>query len=296
MPTPLLASLSVVCPSCDRLNPAGSATCVECQSPTTGPAKSPNIQPASATGDSVPPGLKPAARTSAPAPAAAKPAAAKPAAPAPSHSPFSLVVVGGPAKGQRFRIPGNGAGIGRAKGAILFPEDTFVSAQHALLLVKGAQIWIRDENSASGVYLAITGPERLAPGTQFAVGNRSLRYVGPLAPKAEEPGKPPGYGSASVPNAHVVEEVLVGGRPGRAVVAAVPVFAVGQPPCDWSFPQEPSVAPRHCELRLSADGALLHDTSGQLGTFVRVASGVERPLQPGARLRIGQQLLLLEQS
>jgi hypothetical protein len=34
--------------------------------------------------------------------------------------------------------------------------------------------------------------------------------------------------------------------------------------------------------------------SGGLGTFVRLASGVERPLRPGDRVRLGQHVLQVE--
>ena len=215
------------------------------------------------------------------------------AAPVPSR--FILTVSAGPVRGQRFRLMANGCSVGRQRGAILFPEDPFVSAHHAAFRIRDGQLTVKDEDSVSGVYVAISTQELLEPGALFSVGPHVLRYIGPLLPKAPEPGKPRAYG-APVPQAGGLwglEEVLVGLRPGRAVVTAQQTLTLGSSGADLVFAPDPQLAPRHCELNPTPQGAVLRDLSGGLGTFVRLAAH-ERPLKSGDRVRIGQQTLSVE--
>ena len=112
-----------------------------------------------------------------------------------------------------------------------------------------------------------------------------------------EPGRPRAYG-APVPQAAGLwglEEVLVGLRPGRAVVTGQQALTLGSSGADLVFAPDPQLAPRHCELSPTARGAVLRDLSGGLGTFVRLAAQ-ERPLKSGDRVRIGQQTLSVEMS
>jgi hypothetical protein len=156
-------------------------------------------------------------------------------------------------------------------------------------------LFVRDEASVSGVYVSIAGQELIAPGTLFSTGQRVFRFTGVVTQAPMAVGRPLPYG-APIPQGGAlfgVEEVLVGGRPGRALVSAGPLITIGQTHCDLSYAGDPTVAPRHCELSLSAHGAILRDLSGGAGTFVRIGQQ-ERPLRAGDRLRIGQQVLQIE--
>ncbi|MCY1014447.1 FHA domain-containing protein [Pyxidicoccus sp. MSG2] len=225
---------------------------------------------------------------------AATPGAPRPAPPAASR--FGLAVIAGSTRGQRYKLPVTGCVVGRQRGAILFSDDAYVSPLHATFLVKDGALFVRDESSASGVFVAVAGTEALAPRTLFSAGQRLFRYTGRLEPVAPVAGRPHVYG-APVPLGQAVygvEEVLVGGRAGRAVVTAAPLLTIGQANCDLSFPGDEGLAGRHCELSPTPTGALLRDLSGGLGTYVRLAAGVERPLRPGDRVRLGQHVLQVE--
>ncbi len=348
----LLSTLGIVCPACDRLNPARSAKCAACgaqllaqassksgepPSPKTAPRvpaahPAPKVSPlvesvlaaqASArpkppvlvprqdvppqsarppprpAAASQPPNPAPPAVTGEPIPASelVKKRPAPAAAVGPTPSAFALTVVAGNGKGQRYKVPASGCWVGRNRGNILFPEDSFVSAHHATLTVHEGRLRIRDEGSASGVFIAIGGQETIPHGALFSIGRRLFRYLGYLElALAPAPGQPRVYG-APLPQGqplYAVEEVLVGGRPGRAVITAGPLLTVGQMNCDLSFPQDEDLAGRHCELAPVPQGAVLRDLSGVLGTFVRIAPGSDRPLKAGDRIRIGQQILKLE--
>ncbi len=283
--------------------------------PATPPAPAPSPVPAAApvaakpavkSPEAGPPGMKPASRTGLPAipPAArpAAPAAEAPKAPAaaarpPAQVKFGLTVVAGPTAGQRFRLAGTAFLVGRSRGAIQFAEDPFVSAAHAAFMVKDGKLFVRDEASASGVFVAISAPETINVGTSFSTVNRVFRYLGPLqSAPAPAPGRPAIYG-APVPQGqvlHSVEEVLVGGRAGKTVISAGALLTIGQGKCDLSYPGDEEMATRHCEVSPTASGAVLRDLSGGAGTFVRLQPGVERPVAPGGRVRIGQQVLQVE--
>ncbi|HYR55633.1 MAG TPA: FHA domain-containing protein [Myxococcaceae bacterium] len=234
-----------------------------------------------------------------PIPAIELPKKRPPAAPAASGTalaPFVLAVVEGNGKGQRYRIPVVGCWVGRDRGNILFPEDSFVSSHHATLSVREGRLCIRDEGTPSGVFVAIAGQETIPHGTLFSIGRRLLRYLGQLQLAVAPAGQPRVYGAPLPPGRppYAVEEVLVGGRSGRAVVSAGPMLTIGQTNCDFSFPNDSTLASRHCELAPVPQGAVLRDLSGIRGTFVRIAPGSDRPLNTGDRLRVGQQILQVE--
>jgi pSer/pThr/pTyr-binding forkhead associated (FHA) protein len=305
----LVSQLGVVCPSCDALSAPGAQRCEACGK-TWGRAPAPARKPTGSTPAVSPPASPPppAARPpapasgaglrSAPTPAGGVPRtgpAPRPAAPAPVPSRYILSVTAGPARGQRFRLMANGCSVGRQRGAILFADDAFVSPHHAAFRIREGQLTVKDEESVSGVYVAITTHEMLVPGALFSVGPHVLRYVGPLLPRAAEAGKPRLYG-APVPQAGGLwglEEILIGLRPGRAVVTAQPTLTLGSSGADLVFAPDPQLAARHCEISPAPQGAVLRDLSGGLGTFVRLGAQ-ERPLKQGDRVRIGQQTLTVE--
>lgn len=252
-------------------------------------SQSPAARPASAPQR---PGAPPAGR--APPPPPARPAA-PPAAPA-AGPKFGVAVLAGQSRGQRYKLPATGCVVGRTRGALLLAEDPFVSPLHATFLVKDGVLYVRDESSTSGVFVTLAGAESVAVQGMFAVGQRAFRYLGLLEAPPPPAGRPLVYG-APVPSGqalYAVEELLVGGRPGRAVTTPGPLFTVGQTNCDLSYPGDESLAGRHCELTPHPSGATLRDLSGGLGTYVRIPPLSERALRPGDRVRLGQHVLQVE--
>ncbi len=327
----LTKTLGVVCPSCDFLNVVAAVRCMACGSATdpsgavsTTPrlhaavpeyASSPSQSEPTAPGVPVPtapqpPGLRRSANPTPPPPAltsnpsssgrvAARPAhqssnsnAAQPPATGPK---FGLTVLAGPARGQRFKLAGSGAQIGRSRGIILFPEDPFVSPLHATLFVRDGKLVVRDETSTSGVFASVSSTETVLPGAAFATGLRLFRYLGAIEPQpAWNREDVLVYGAPLANNQvhYAIEEVLLGDRPGRCIITPGPVLTIGQGRCEFSYPNDEGLAPRHCEIAPLPTGAMIRDLSGGLGTFVRVPG--ERVLKPGDRLRIGQQTLQVE--
>lgn len=328
MPALLTKSLGVICPSCDFLNVVAAVRCMACGSATDGsaPAAPRPVEPpravvpsAAATAEvpsfntaeptlpggpqSAPPGLKRSATGSPPvAPKGPPPrptfqssVAPPPAQVAPPGPKFGLTVLAGPARGQRFRLSATGAQIGRGRGAILFPDDPFVSPLHATLSIRDGKLSVRDETSTSGVYVSITGTETIPLNGLFCTGLRLFRFIGPVEPQAAWNRVDVLVYGSPLPNGqmhYAVEEILLGDRGGRCLLSPGPVLTVGQGRCDFSYPNDEGLAPRHCEISPLPDGAMIRDLSGGLGTYVRVTG--ERQIKPGDRLRVGQQTLQVE--
>jgi pSer/pThr/pTyr-binding forkhead associated (FHA) protein len=213
----------------------------------------------------------------------------------PPGQKFALTVLAGPARGQRFKLNPSGAQVGRSRGIVLFPDDPFVSPLHATIFVRDGKLVIRDEGSTSGVFVSITNTETVLPGSAFSAGLRLFRYGGVIEPQPAWNRTDVLVYGASLPNnqAHyAIEEVLLGDRPGRCVITPGPVLTIGQARCDFNYPNDEGLAPRHCELAPLPNGAMIRDLSGGLGTFLRVNQ--ERILRPGDRLRVGQQTIQVE--
>jgi len=204
-------------------------------------------------------------------------------------------VVAGKSRGARFRLPATGITVGSARTALVV-EDPFVSAHHATLLVRDGVLHVRDEASVSGTLVSIAGQEVLPPGACFSMGSRLFRYGGTVVPPIPVAGHPIAYGAPTPTGQplYLVEELLMGGRPGRAIVSGGPLITFGYGPCDFNVPQEEGLAPRHCELSPGPASALLRDLSGGLGTYVRLAPRTERPLRVGDHLRFGQHIVRVE--
>ena len=300
----LLSSLGVVCSACDHLNLAQKTSCEGCgraltETPGPPPIKLAKSRPPPLKSPLPPPILQPVVRSAPPsrpapkAPAILSPSATREAPP----SPWALAVVGGESQGRRFQLTTAGIEVGRNRGTLLFPEDRFISSPHLTIRFVDGKPLLRDESSSSGVYLAISGESPIEPGELFCAGQRLFKYCGLLGTKPPAPTASPRPQGAPVPPGplYVIEEQLQGMRPGRTVAAQGPVLAIGsRKDCELFFGSDPSLAPRHCELRVGSAGAILADLSNGLGTFLRVSPKTDRELTTGDRFRVGSQTLEIQ--
>lgn len=176
---------------------------------------------------------------------------------------------------------------------MLFPEDPFLSHHHASFFVRDGTLFVRDEGGLSGTFVRIHGPEALAHGSQFAVGDHLVRFVRPIVPPPTNGpiayGAPPPSGTL-----YVLEELYEGARPGRACMRPGPVLTVGRGGGDLSFPADMTVQPRHCEVAVDSVSATLRDLGGPGGTFIRLPVGGERSLVAGDEIRFGLVMVRVE--
>jgi pSer/pThr/pTyr-binding forkhead associated (FHA) protein len=289
----LLAQLGIVCPRCDVYNLPKSATCAACNADLgfgdfADSAKPATVGRMAAAPKAVTSASVPAA-SAAPTPVATKPASAGTA----SAARFRLVAVKGTVgPGSAFKLAGQSVSAGRSKGILLFPNDPFVAPLHCTFFYKESRLFVRDESSPSGTFVTVA-KEAIAPNTFFAVGDTLLRYLGPLP--APAPAAVLHYG-APLPSQplYLLEEILDGLRPGRCLARPGPVVTVGATGCEFLIAADAGVAPRHCEVAFSPQGATLKDLGTPAGTFLRLAPGAERELKVGEQVRIGNEILRVE--
>ena len=248
-----------------------------------------------------PPAQVPARRAPERAPATVRPAAsaaARPAAgsPAPgvSSNRYALTLLDGSARGRRLVVSESEVFLGSSQ----IKDDPCMSHQHAGFIVRAGRLYVLDRNSVSGVYVSIRGQEAVAAGNLFAAGHRCFHFVGRLEAPAARPGAPVVFG-APVPTSEplfAVEEMLAGGRSGRSLATASNTISIGSGErTDLCYAGDEGLGVIHCEFSPGIQSGLLRDLSGGLGTYVRLQPGVERRLYPGDRIRVGSQLLRVDQ-
>ena len=223
-------------------------------------------------------------------------------APAPAPSPASaarlVVERGEAAPGTAFEVGAGELQAGRAQGQLAFPDDPCLAPLHATFFIRDGALVLRDEGAAGGVFVRLRGltiPMR--PGGLFAVGNRLLRFAGPLAPAPP----PPTDGTRRVGSprpdrtAVVVEEWLEGGIGGRTYVRVGPSITIGRTGCAINLGDDPQLSQAHAELLIEPDGsAKLRDLASASGTFVRIPPGGDRELHDGDGVRLGREVLRVE--
>jgi pSer/pThr/pTyr-binding forkhead associated (FHA) protein len=197
--------------------------------------------------------------------------------------------------GATFRLNAERVTAGRTQGQVVFPDDPCLAPHHATFFYRDGLLHVRDEGSASGIYLRLRGPSvPIRPGDVFVVGDRLLRFGGPLP--APPPGPPDGTRRLGAPRhggaSAVIEEWLEGGVCGRVFVRPGPSITIGRAGCAVNLGDDPYLSQAHAELVLEADGtARLRDLGSANGTFVRIPSRAERELHDGDGLRLGREVL-----
>jgi pSer/pThr/pTyr-binding forkhead associated (FHA) protein len=126
------------------------------------------------------------------------------------------------------------------------------------------------------------------------VGDRLLRFGGPLAPPA--PPSPDGTRRLGSPRpagtAVIVEERLQGGATGRVWLRSGPSVSLGRAGCAINLGDDPYLSQAHAEIVVDPDGAArLRDLGSSNGTFVRLPAHSERELHDGDVVRMGREVL-----
>ncbi|HSM94091.1 MAG TPA: FHA domain-containing protein [Anaeromyxobacteraceae bacterium] len=198
-------------------------------------------------------------------------------------------------EGATFRLNADTVEAGRARGAVLFPDDPCLAAHHATFFYRGGALHVRDEGATGGVYLRLRGLSvPLKAGDMFVVGDRLLRYAGLLPPAPPPP--PDGTVRLGAPRpagpAAVIEEWLEGGVAGPVFVRAGPSITIGRTGCAVNLGEDAFLSQAHAELLLEPDGGVrLRDLGSSNGTFVKIPPHAERELRDGDCVRMGREVL-----
>jgi pSer/pThr/pTyr-binding forkhead associated (FHA) protein len=85
------------------------------------------------------------------------------------------LIVGSNQDGSAFPLFGDAVTLGRERGDILFPEDGYVSGQHARVLLRDGRFYLVDLNSSNGTFLRVRGERALPSGSSILMGQQLFR-------------------------------------------------------------------------------------------------------------------------
>ena len=183
---------------------------------------------------------------------------------------------------------------GRKQGAILFPEDNYLSPKHSTFLYRENVLYLRDDGSHNGTFLRVREPARLEDGDEVLVGDQLLR-VEILNLRREYPMRQDTLMYVSPPKDYKFRllQIVRGGRPGEAFCSVNNDVLVGREGCDMNFAEDRHVSRRHARFTWSDEGHVtVADLDSKNGTFVRITD--ETRLQHGDYVQFGSELMRVE--
>jgi pSer/pThr/pTyr-binding forkhead associated (FHA) protein len=228
-----------------------------------------------------------------PAPTASAPPPAQVAA-----SGAKLVVVaqdGSP--GREYALSGQQTDIGRSDGAILLPNDPYVSPRHARVIDREGRWFVRDLGSTNGVYVRLRAPQKLQHGDLVLIGLEVLRFEvvsdaeKGLGPAVEQDTQV--FGSPMLPRHGRLCQRTVEGVTRDVYYVSKDEVVIGREAGDVVFTSDPFMSRRHAAVVRERDGSFtLRDLGSSNGTYIAIRGEV--PLADGDHVRVGQHLFRLE--
>jgi pSer/pThr/pTyr-binding forkhead associated (FHA) protein len=85
------------------------------------------------------------------------------------------LIVGKDQDGSAFPLFGDAVTLGRERGDILFPEDGYVSGQHARVALRDGRFWLVDLGSSNGTFLRVHGERAIKSGASILMGQQLFR-------------------------------------------------------------------------------------------------------------------------
>ncbi|MCB9522049.1 MAG: FHA domain-containing protein [Myxococcales bacterium] len=227
----------------------------------------------------------------------AEPSAAKTeffGGPATAGKPARLILIRGEGMdGVSYHLNANEHIAGRKAGAILFPEDHYLSPRHANFFYENGQLMVKDEGSLNGVFVRIQDRAPLGHGDVFLAGEELLQvHWTELASGGVSPDHTHFFGSPLPISSRRITQIFEGGRPGLTHLVRGGTVSIGREGCDLDFPYDRFISGSHCRVEFGPDGATLVDEGSRNGTYVRIQG--PRPLAHGDYLFVGKQLLRVE--
>lgn len=160
--------------------------------------------------------------------------------------------------------------IGRtAENSVVLPSSA-VSRQHAVLYVDRGEVWIKDLQSANGVYVnaeRLQGPTQITPSDAIRIGAYQL-----VIEQMMEVTDRGGYQTAVVhPNqAHAKILITSGPQAGKEFLLFEPITVVGRTQENDVTISDISISRRHASIERKDDGSyLITDQGSSNGTFLR---------------------------
>lgn len=182
---------------------------------------------------------------------------------------------------------------GREKGAILFPEDRYLSPKHATFLYRDNQLFVRDESSVNGTFLRVREPMMLDDGDEVLIGDELLR-VEYLNLRREYPMHEDTLMYISPPKDYKFRliHMIRGGKAGSSHCSVNNDILVGREGCDINFPEDRHVSRQHSRFLWENGRVTLRDLDSKNGTFLKIKG--EQRLFHNDYVSFGSELMRVE--
>ncbi|MGE3672314.1 MAG: FHA domain-containing protein [Polyangiaceae bacterium] len=200
--------------------------------------------------------------------------------------------------GREYPIFDDQVDIGRQEGAIVLPNDPYVSPRHARVMHRDGHFFIRDLGSVNGVYVRLTKSESLRNADLLLVGLEVLRFeivseaekgLGQAAERGTQI-----FGSPAAPRFARLCQKTVEGVTRDVYHLTREQTVIGRESGDIVFTGDPFMSRRHAGITREPSGRdfSLRDLGSSNGTYLAIRG--EQQLADGDHVRIGQHLFRLE--
>lgn len=197
------------------------------------------------------------------------------------------------AEGLSYLLQGDEHVAGREEGPILFPDDAWLSANHANFFYRGEKLVVKDNDSLNGVYVRVSGVAEISFGEHFLCGEQVFRVEeGPVDSAGADASDTYFYSSPRRPSSFRVIQVLEGGVSGMEFCSRDNIARIGREDADLNFPQDVYLSGSHARVEMVGEKLRLVDDHSRNGTYLRIRD--EQELAHGDYLFIGHQLLRVE--
>lgn len=204
-----------------------------------------------------------------------------------------ILIKGEGLEGLSYHLNATEHVAGRKQGAILFPEDNYLSPKHATFFYRDNVLYLRDEGSHNGTYVRVREPRELKNGDEVLIGEQLLR-IEHLNLRREYPMREGTLMYISPPKNFKfrVVQVIRGGKPGTASCSVNNDILVGREGCDLNFSDDRHVSRKHARLTWKDDKVMVTDLGSRNGTFVRIKG--EARLNHSDYVVFGSELMRVE--
>ena len=216
----------------------------------------------------------------------------------PSIQARLILIKGEGFDGVSYQLNANDHLMGRLHGTILFPEDPYLSMEHANLYYQEDQLFIKDQDSENGVFIKIHQPVELQDGDLFLAGEQLLRFeisneYKELSDIHQDDNETKFYGCPPEDELHFrLVHLFRDAQEGSVFYATSSSANIGREQCELSFPFDRHISGRHARVYEENGRYYLQDLGSKNGTFHAISKPYN--LLNGDYFFVGQQLMRVE--
>lgn len=204
-----------------------------------------------------------------------------------------ILITGEGLEGLSYHLNATEHIAGRETGAVLFPDDDFLSPRHARFFYRENELHLQDEDSQNGTFLRMDESQVLEHGDEFMVGEQLFR-VELLNLQSEYPMQNDTLMYVSPPKDYKfrIVHILRGGRPSAAYCSPNNDIMVGRQGCDVNIGDDRHISTKHARVHWDGEKVVLEDMDSKNGTYIRLKA--EQKLSHGDYVWAGSELLRVE--